>query len=126
MAPKSPAQKKKPITLDDFASAIQNDYRAIRKDMATKADLKDMLTKADLKAELWPLQRDIKTLEKNLRELRDDVQTITEVMVSKADLANTLSEELAKSEYARQLQDVRNRVDVLERQLGIKPTHRAA
>ena len=85
-----------------------------------------MVTKADLKAELWPLQRDIKTLEKNLRELREDVQTITEVMVSKADLANAIADELAKSEFARQLQDVRNRVETLERQIGIKPSHRAA
>lgn len=74
-------------------------------------------------ADLWPMQRDIKTLEKNLR---DDVQTITEVMVTKADLADTLARELAKSEYPRQLGDLRERVNVLESKLGIRPTRRAA
>jgi hypothetical protein len=72
MAPKSPT-KKKPMTLEDFAAAIQKDYRSISKDMATKADL-------------WPMQRDIKTLDKNVRDLQEDVKHITEAMVSKADL----------------------------------------
>ena len=75
------------MTLEDFALAIQNDYLAIRKDMATKADL-------------WPIERDIKTMDSNVRDIRDDVKMITDTMVSKADLANTLAEELAKSPYA--------------------------
>jgi hypothetical protein len=83
---------------------------------------KEMATKADL----WPLERDIKTLEKNVRYLRDDVKNITDAMVSKADLANTLAEELAKSQYAKQIENLQIRVNVLESKLGVKPTHRAA
>ena len=123
MAPKSP-NKKKSLTLEDFAAAIQKDYRALNKKMDTqyRAIRKDMATKADL----WPMQRDIKTLEKNVHELQEDVKMITETMVSKADLAETLAHELAKSEYARQLGDIRERVNVLESKLGIKPIRRAA
>jgi hypothetical protein len=113
MSTKQNTKKRKPMTLEDFAVAIQKDYLAIRKDMATKADL-------------WPIERDIKTLDGNVRDLRNDVKMITDTMVSKADLANTLAEELAKAPYARQIEDLRTRVNVLEGKLGIKPNHRAA
>ena len=105
--------KKKAMTLEDFALAIQKDYLAIRKDMATKADL-------------WPLERDIKTLDANVRGMRDDVKMITDTMVSKADLANTLAEELAKSPYARQIRNLETRVHAVESKLGMKPSRRAA
>ena len=104
-----PIKKKKPMTLDAFAVLIQKDLSR----MATKEDL-------------WPMQRDIKTLTSQLKEAREDVKQITDSMVSKADLANTIGEELAKSAYARQLHDLHHRVNVLEEKLGIKPTHRAA
>ena len=116
------ANKKKPMTLEDFAVAIHTDLRR----MATRDDLrkirKDMATKTDL----WPMLRDIKTLDKNVRDLRDDVKNITDAMVSKADLANILGEELAKSPYAKQIEDLGSRIHVLETKLGIKPTRRAA
>jgi hypothetical protein len=105
--------KKKPMTLEDFAAAVHKDYLEIRKDMATTNDL-------------WPLQRDIKTLDKNVRELRSDITIITETMVSKADLASTLGEELEKSQYARHINDLQARVNVLEQKAGIKSTRRAA
>ncbi len=117
-----PTAKKKPMTLEDFAAAIQTDLAR----MATKDDIrrisKDMVKKADL----WPIERDLKTLDKNVRELREDVKAVTDVMVSKADLANTLNEELAKTDYGKQLGEIRTRVNALESKLGIKPTHRAA
>ena len=97
------------MTLEGFASAIQTDLAR----MATKNDL-------------WPIQRDMKTLTADLKEVRHDVKWITDTMVSKADLANTLGEELAKSEYVRHIDDLRARVNVLEHKLGIKSTHRAA
>ena len=66
--------KKKPMTLEDFAAAIQKDL--VR--MATKDDIrqitKDIITKADL----WPIERDLKTLDKNVRDLRHDVKSIIE------------------------------------------------
>ncbi len=104
------------MTIDEFAVAIQRDLQAIRS---------DMVTKADLDKNLWPIQRDIKTLDTNIRELREDLRTNTDVMVSKADLSNKIAEELANAEQGKQLQDVRRRVEVLERKLN-KTTHRAA
>jgi hypothetical protein len=118
MKTKKTKPRKKAMTLDDFAVLIQRDIAR----MATKDDLKVLPTKNDL----WPLQRDIKTLDTNVRDLRDDVKMITDTMVSKADLANTLAEELAKSPYARQISDLQTRVNVLESKLGIKPGRRAA
>src|ERR1700680_803746 len=100
--------KKKLMTLEDFAMAIQKDYAAIRKDMATKGDL-------------YALSQKMVTREE-FRDLRSDVKMITDTMVTKADLANTLGEELAKSEYARHIDDLRARVGVLEQKLGVKPT----
>ena len=105
--------KKKPMTLEDFAGAIQT-------------DLACMATKDDIRKDLWPMQRDIKTLTSNLRDVRNDVKMITETMVSKADLASTIAEELGKSEHERKIEDLRTRVNVVEQKLGIKPAHRAA
>jgi hypothetical protein len=78
------------------------------------------------KADLWPMQRDIKTLDTNVRELREDVKNVTDAMVSKADLANTLADELAKSPYAKQIENLQTRVHAVESKLGIKPGRRAA
>ena len=97
------------MMLEDFAVVIQKGIAR----MATKDDL-------------WPIQRDLKTVTSQLGELRGDVKQITDVMVSKADLANTLGDELAKSVYGRQIDDLRSRVNVLEEKLGIKSTRRAA
>lgn len=97
------------MTLEDFATAIQKDLAR----MATKDDL-------------WPIQRDIKTVASQLRDVRGEVKHITDVMVSKADLANTLAEELAKSEQARQIQELRERVVRVEKELGIGHSRRAA
>jgi DNA-binding ferritin-like protein len=110
------------MTLDDFAVVIQRDIAR----MATKDDLQAICEEMVTKADLWPMQHDIKTVDKNVRDLRDDVKQITDAMVSKADLANTLGDELAKSAYAREIDELRNRVNVLEKKLGIKPMSRAA
>jgi hypothetical protein len=123
---KKPIAKKKSMTLEDFATAVHKDYLEIRKDMATKEDIREIRKDMATKADLWPMQRDIKTLDKNVRDLRSDVTMITETMVSKTDLANTLGEELAKSQYARHIDDLQARVHVLEQKLGIKPSHRTA
>lgn len=72
------------------------------------------------------MQRDIRTLDKNVRDLRDDVKNVTDAMVSKHELANTLGEELAKSPYTKQIEDFRTRVNTLETKIGVKPTRRAS
>ena len=122
MTAKKTKPRKKLLTLDDFAEAIQTDLAR----MVTKEDIQAIREEMVTKADLWPMQRDLKTLDKNVRDLRDDVKMVTDAMVSKADLANTLADELAKSPYTRQIEDLQTRVNVLESKLGVKPTRRAA
>jgi hypothetical protein len=119
MKAKRTKSTKKPMTLDDFALVIQQDYASVRKDMATGfAQIREE-TKEDIRV----LRNEMRIGFKNLN---DDVKMITDTMVSKADLANTLAEELAKSPYGRQIADLQTRVHILERKLGVKPTHQAA
>jgi hypothetical protein len=77
MSTKHTKPKKKAMTLDDFALAIQTDIART----ATKEDLQAIREEMATKADLWPMQRDIKTLDKNVRDLRDDVKIITDAMV---------------------------------------------
>jgi hypothetical protein len=119
MKAKQPKSKKKAMTLDDFAVAIQKDYTALRKDMAAGF--------AHVREETKEQARQLRAeMGIGFRNLEADVKMMTDAMVSKADLANTLAEELAKSPYTRQIADLQTRVDVLESKLGIKPTRRAA
>ena len=101
-----PKTKKKTMTLEDFAGAIQED-----------------LARIERKNEL--LRKDVAG---GFRALREDLKIVNEVMVSKADLANTLREELDKSSYVKQdeLNELRARVHRLEEQLGISHERRAA
>jgi hypothetical protein len=118
-------KEKKPLTLDDFAELIQKDLAGTKDDI--KAIRAEMATKEDLKNELWPIRRDIKTLQGDVRDIRGDVKNITEMMVSKADLTNTIADEFAKSSHGRKIDDLQGRVEVIEDKVGIKPArHRAA
>jgi hypothetical protein len=119
MTTKKTKPKKKAMTLDDFALAIQKDLAR----MATKDDIKAIRDDMATKAELQQLRNEMGI---GFRNIDADMKMMAEVMVSKADLANTLAEELAKSPYARQIQDLQTRVHALESKLGVKPTRRAS
>ena len=119
MSAKQTKTKKKPMTLDDFAVLIQKDFAR----MATKSDIEAIRAEMATKEEIRVLRTEMRI---GLKNLNDDVKNVTDAMVSKADLANTLAEELAKSPYGRQIADLQTRVHILERKLGVKPTHRAA
>jgi hypothetical protein len=112
--PAKPRPKKKVMTLEHLATAIQQDFLAIRRDMATKNDLQRLRTEMATKAEV--------------REIRDDVKRITEVMVSKADLANTIREELDKSPFAKEtdVAELRARMARVEEKLGLRRRQPAA
>jgi hypothetical protein len=118
-----PTTKKKPMTLEDFAAAVHQDYLTMSKSMATKADLRRFATKDDL----FTLGQKMVTREE-FRELRSDVKMITDAMVSKADLAETVRRELDASPYAKEteVKDLRERLLRIEEKLGLKPAHRAA
>src|SRR5271156_3697332 len=94
MTAKKTKPKKKAMTLDDFALAIQKDLAR----MATKDDIRAI--REDTKAEIQQLRNEMGI---GFRNIDADMKMMADVMVSKADLANTLAEELAKSPYARQI-----------------------
>ena len=122
-----PTTKKKAMTIDDLAGAIQRDFLAIRKDMATKADIRAIREEMATKQDLFELSQKMVTREE-FRELRSDVKMITDAMVSKADLAETIRRELDTSPYAKEtdVKDLRERLIRIEEKLGLKTTHRAA
>jgi hypothetical protein len=107
--------KKKPMTLDDLAAAIQQDFLAIRKDMATKDDMRTI--RADMVT-------------------REDIFKIREEMATKEDLASVsdrisvakdeLQAQIAGLRYAKEIDALRAGVNFLERKLGIGQSRRAA
>jgi hypothetical protein len=121
MSVKKTKPKKKPMTLEDFAVAIQKDYLSLRKDVA--AGFAQVRAEMATKAELRLLRSEMQIGFKNMN---DDVRMITDTMVSKADLANTLAEELAKTPFSRQIADHETRINAIESKVGIRPTRRAA
>ena len=121
MSVKKTKPKKKAMTLDDFAVAIQKDLAR----MATKEDIKtireEMATKDDLQA-----LRD---------ETRKEFAVIREQMATKEDLSavsdrisvakEQLQEQISGLKYAKEIDELRARVNVLEHKTGIRPTRRA-
>jgi hypothetical protein len=122
MSAKKTKPKKKAMTLDDFAVLIQkdlarmatkDDIRAIRKEMATKDDLQAL--------------RD---------ETRKEFAVIRERMATKEDLAavsdrisvakEQLQEQISGLKYAKEIDELRARVNTLESKVGIRPNRRAA
>jgi hypothetical protein len=119
MAVKKTKSRKKPMTLDDFATLIQKDLAR----MGTKDDIKaiheDMVTKQEI--QLLRSQMQI-----GLKNLNDDVKMITDAMVSKADLCEYPGGRAGEVSVWPANRRSPNRVHVLGRKIDIKPTHRAA
>ena len=111
--------KKTPKTMDGYFRAIQEDLLTIHKDMATgfRAIREEMATKQELGE-----------VRSSIKDLRADVKMITDVMVSKADLGETVRRELDASPFAREseVKDLRGRLAVVERKLGIERSRHAA
>lgn len=83
-------------------------FRAVREEMATKQELGEVRAM--------------------VKDLRADVKMVTEVMVSKADLAETVRRELDAAPFAKEseVKELRERIAVVERKLGIEKARRAA
>ena len=94
--------KKKGMTIEDLAASIQQDFLAIRRDMATKEDVRkireEMATKEDLAA-----------VSDRISVAKDELQ-----------------EQIAGLRYAKEIDDLRARVNLLEQKLGIGSRRRAA
>ena len=108
-----PKSKEKPTTVDGFFRAIQVDLFAIRRDMATKDDIRrirevNLATRAQL------------------QEVRDDVKRITDMMVTKADLEVLRDELFRQINDGKHIEELRERLAIVERELGIEKSRRAA
>jgi hypothetical protein len=111
---KKPKVKKKHMTIEDFARAIQADLAL----MATKDDLVGLASKEDI------------------REIRGEFGKMREEMVTKEDFSavsdrlaivkEELQEQIAGLRYAKEIDALAERVKFVEQKLGIKHSRRAA
>ena len=92
---------KKRVTLDTLAAAIQQDFSAIHGDLAT-------------------VKEDLKSLKIGVKNVKEDVTNIKDIMVSKVDVQRAIREELSKSQEAKDIESLRERVTRVEEELGLK------
>jgi hypothetical protein len=106
--------KKKPMTLDDFAVLIQKDFAR----MATKDDLKHLATKEELaaiRAEMAGMREEMAT--------KEDLAAVSDrISVAK----DELQEQIAGLKYAKEIDELHARVNIVEQKIGIRPSRRAA
>jgi hypothetical protein len=104
-----PQRKKKAMTLEDLGAAIQRDFTR----MATKDDIaalrRDMATKDDLRK-----------IQEDLADGLGDVRT--RIAVAKEEL----QEQIAGLRYAKEIDELRTRVQRVERKLGMERSPHAA
>jgi len=118
MKTKKTKPKKKAMTLEDFATLLQTDLarmatkedlKAIREEMATKKDLEQFATKKDLADVREEMAISFSTLGDRIVNAKDELQ-----------------EQIAGLNYAKEIDELRARVQMLEQKVGIRPTRRAA
>jgi hypothetical protein len=103
--PKKPSQPKKKLTLEDLAAAIQGDFLAIRRDMATKQDIAEL--------------REAMATKHDIAALRDEMISRFATHSELQAVEDRLLEEMAKIKYAKEIDELRTRVNRVEQQLGI-------
>lgn len=93
------------MTLEDLSAAIQQDFAR----MATKDDLKNLATKEDI------------------RKVREEMDTLGGDLATKISNAkDELQEQIAGLRYAKEVDELRTRVQRVERKLGMERSSRAA
>jgi len=118
MAIEKSKTKKKPMTLEDLATAIHRDLAR----MATKEDLARMATKEEVAA----IRAEMATKD-DLSKLREDMLFkfgTLEVRIGNA--KDELQEQISGLKYAKEIDELRARVVTLEEKVGVKPSRRAA
>jgi len=117
-------QKTKKLTLETFAAAILRDLART----ATKDNLKILATKQDL--ERFATKDDIAKLREETAKLRDEMATKKEDIAALGDRIVTakdeLHEQIAGLRYAKEIDDLRERVNLPEKKLGVGHGRRAA
>lgn len=112
------------MTLDDFAVLIQRDLAR----MATKDDIKAIRADMATKQELAEIREEMAT-KKDLRNIREEMATKEDLAAVSDRISvakDELQEQIAGLRYAKEIDDLRARVNTLEHKLGIHPTRRAA
>jgi len=115
------------MTLDEFAVLIQKDLAR----MATKSDLKGLATKdefAAVRGEMASIREGMAT-KKDFERLatKEDLDTAFSTLGDRIAIAKEgLQEQISGLKYAKEIDDLRARVNVLEHKTGIRPTRRAA
>jgi hypothetical protein len=108
-----PKTKKKAMTIEDLAGAIQKDFLAIRRDMATKADIRAI--REEMATGFSAVREEMAT-----KEMLADVSD--RISVAK----DELQEQIAGLRYAKEIDALAERLKLVEEKLGLKPTRRAA
>jgi hypothetical protein len=119
---KKQSQPNKPMTIDDLALAIQGDFHELKKDiadirgtMATKQDLKEIRAVMATKQDLADLREEMSTRFATRSELQSSVLSARDEIM----------EEIGKIKYAKEIDELRDRVQRVERELGIRHGHSA-
>ena len=122
MTVKKTKPKKKAMTLEDFAVAIQTDLAR----MATKDDIKtireEMATKDDLQALRDETKKEFALIREQMATKEDLSAVSDRISVAK----DELQEQISGLKYAKEIDELRARVNTLEHKVGIRPTRRAA
>jgi hypothetical protein len=120
MTTKQTKTKKRPMTLEDFTLAIETDLQASRKEMregfaAVRGEVntihETMATKKDF--DRFATKEDLDTA---FSTLGDRIATAKE----------DLQEQIAGLKYAKEIDELRSRVNTLEHKVGIRPSRHAA
>jgi hypothetical protein len=122
MTVKKTKPKKKPMTLDDFAVLIQTDLQATRKEMREgfAAIREEMATKKDL--ERFATKQDLDVIRERMATKEDLSAVSDRISVAK----DELQEQIAGLKYAKEIDELRARVNTLEHKVGIRPSRHAA
>lgn len=118
------------MTIDDLAASIQKEFVAIRKDMATKSELALLRGEIAGMRETMDGMRETMATKKDLADLREEISTRfatrSELQSAVSAAKNEILEEIGKIKYAKEIDELRVRVQRVEQKLGIGPGRRAA
>lgn len=109
--------------MEDLAEAIQREFLAVRKDMASGF----AGVRAEMATEFTAVRSEMAT-KTDLAELREEMTTRfatrSEVQSAVSSAKEELLEEIGKIKYAKEIDELRDRVRRVEQKLGMQ--HRAA
>ena len=104
------------MTTDGYFRAIQEDLTALRRDMVSgfRAVRDEMATTSE-----------VSEVRGMVKDLRADLKIVTDVMATTADLQALREELLREIRDGKHIDELRERLAVVERKLGIEKTRRA-